>query len=42
MEGSVKGRLNLELPNLKVSSWKIGAIIGRSSFESPLLSARCY
>lgn len=35
MEGSVKGRLNLELPNLKVPSWKIGAIIGRSIFESP-------
>ena len=42
MEGSVKSRLNLELPTLKVSSWKSGAIIGRGSFESPLLSARCY
>lgn len=38
VEGSVQGRQSLELPNLNVSNWKIGAINGRCCFHSPLLS----
>lgn len=41
VEESVKGRLSLELPNLKVPNWETGVIIGSYCFYSPLLSAMC-